>query len=88
MDPRTYQYKFHSYLHKADIKDFHFHTLRHTFATNCISNGADAKSVSEMLGHSNVSITLNKYVHPAMHTKRDILDSLISINGQMRGQTR
>lgn len=87
MDPRTYQYKFHSYLHKADIKDFHFHTLRHTFATNCIIQGADAKSVSEMLGHSNVSITLNKYVHPAMHTKRDILDSLISISGQTNGQS-
>lgn len=76
MDPRTYQYKFHSYLNKANIKDFHFHTLRHTFATNCISNGADVKSVSEMLGHSNVNITLNKYVHPAMDIKRNILDTL------------
>lgn len=86
MDPRTYQYKFHSYLHKANVKDFHFHTLRHTFATNCISNGADAKSVSEMLGHSNVNITLNKYVHPAMDVKRNILDSLVSLSGQNNGQ--
>ena len=86
MDPRTYQYKFHSYLEKAIVKPSHFHALRHTFATNCISNGADVKSVSEMLGHSNVNITLNKYVHPSMDTKRNILDSLSSINGQKSGQ--
>lgn len=86
MDPRTYQYKFHSYLDKALIKKSHFHALRHTFATNCISNGADVKSVSEMLGHSNVNITLNKYVHPSMDTKRNILDSLSFINGQNNGQ--
>lgn len=86
MEPRTYQYKFHSYLDKAFVKQSHFHALRHTFATNCISNGADVKSVSEMLGHSNVNITLNKYVHPSMDTKRNILDSLSYINGQKNGQ--
>ena len=89
MEPRTYQYKFYSYLNKAFVKKFHFHALRHTFATNCISNGADVKSVSEMLGHSNVNITLNKYVHPSMDTKRNILDSLSSIssiNGQVSGR--
>ena len=85
MEPRTYQYKFHSYLNKALVQQSHFHTLRHTFATNCISNGADVKSVSEILGHSNVNITLNKYVHPSMDTKRNILDSLSSINGQNSG---
>ena len=37
MEPRTYQYKFYSYLNKAYIKKSHFHALRHTFATNCIS---------------------------------------------------
>lgn len=86
MEPRTYQYKFHSYLNKALVQKSHFHALRHTFATNCISNGADVKSVSEILGHSNVNITLNKYVHPSMDTKRNILDSLSSINGQNNGQ--
>lgn len=85
MEPRTYQYKFHSYLSKALVQKSHFHTLRHTFATNCISNGADVKSVSEILGHSNVNITLNKYVHPSMDTKRNILDSLSSISGQKNG---
>lgn len=76
MDPRTYQYKFKAYLKKADIEPVHFHSLRHTFATNCISNGADVKSVSEILGHANVNITLNRYVHPAMETKRNIVNSI------------
>ena len=57
MDPRTYQYKFQSILKKAGIESTHFHALRHTFATNCINSGADAKSVSEILGHANVNIT-------------------------------
>lgn len=87
MDPRTYQYKFQGYLRDAGVKDTHFHTLRHTFATNCISNGADVKSVSELLGHSNVNVTMNRYVHPAMDTKRDILDSLLSLRGQKKGQS-
>lgn len=86
MDPRTYQYRFRSYLQEANIEETNFHVLRHTFATNCISNGADVKSVSEMLGHSSVSITLNKYVHPAMEVKRDYLNSLPSIYGQKNGQ--
>ena len=76
MDPRTYQYRFQTYLQAARIESCHFHILRHTFATNCINSGADVKSVSELLGHSNVSITLNKYVHPAMDIKRNYLNAL------------
>lgn len=76
LEPRTYQYKFKSYLAEAGIEEKNFHTLRHTFATNCISSGADVKSVSEMLGHSDVKITLNRYVHPTLDTKREYLNSL------------
>ena len=86
MDPRTYQNRFHIYLREAGIGNTHFHALRHTFATNCISSGADVKSVSELLGHSNVNITMNKYGHPDMNVKRDCLDSLTTIYGQMMGQ--
>ena len=76
MEPRTYQNKFKSYLNEAGIEQTHFHVLRHTFATNCISNGADAKSVSEILGHSDVKITLNRYVHPTIDAKRNHLNLL------------
>ncbi len=86
MEPRTYQNKFKSYLKQAGLKDTNFHILRHTFATNCIDNGADVKSISEVLGHSDVKITLNRYVHPSVSTKRGHLDSLFSIYGQYRGQ--
>lgn len=86
LDPRTYQYKFQSYLRDMDMPKTHFHVLRHTFATNCIESGADVKSVSEILGHSNVNITLNKYVHPTMDTKRNHLNSLSATYGQIMGQ--
>lgn len=85
-DPRTYQYKFRKYLSEAGVEEHNFHTLRHTFATNCINSGADIKSVSEMLGHSDVKITLNRYVHPSMHVKRSHLNQLDSIYGQYLGQ--
>ena len=82
MEPRTYQNKFKSYLTEAGIEQTHFHVLRHTFATNCISNGADAKSVSEILGHSDVKITLNRYVHPTVDTKRNHLNGLDTLYHQ------
>ena len=86
MEPRTYQNKFQYYLKSAGIERKNFHILRHTFATNCISSGADAKSLSEILGHSDVKITLNRYVHPAFETKRQHMNSLSSVYGQLMGQ--
>ena len=70
MDPRTYQYKFQSILKKAGIESTHFHALRHTFATNCINSGADAKSVSEILGHASTSVTIDTYAHLTEEKKR------------------
>lgn len=75
-EPRTYQYRFQKILFEAGIAKHNFHILRHTFATNCISSGADIKSLSEILGHSSVYITLNRYVHPTIDTKRRHLNNL------------
>lgn len=86
MEPRTYQYKFARFLKAAGVEHKNFHILRHTFATNCIDSGADAKSVSEMLGHSDVSITLSRYVHPAAARKREYLNALTAVYGQAGGQ--
>lgn len=86
LDPRTYQNKFQKYLQAADIEHKNFHCLRHTFATNCINSGADIKSLSEILGHSDVKITLNRYVHPTLETKRQHMNSLSAIYGQYLGQ--
>ena len=82
MEPRTYQNHFKSYLREIGGADYNFHTLRHTFATNCIDNGMDVKSLSEILGHSDVQITLNRYVHPTMDTKRKHINALSATYGQ------
>lgn len=82
MEPRTYQYKYRSYLKEAGIAYKNFHTLRHTFATNCIAGGMDVKCLSEILGHSDVKTTMNKYVHPSMENKRDQLNQCLSNYGQ------
>lgn len=81
-EPRTYQYRFQRLLSEAGIGKHNFHVIRHTFATNCINSGADIKSLSEILGHSNVNITLNRYVHPTIDTKRKHLNNLSSVYGQ------
>lgn len=75
-EPRTYQYRFQKLLEDAGIGRHNFHVIRHTFATNCINSGADIKSLSEILGHSNVNITLNRYVHPTIDMKRKHLNNL------------
>lgn len=87
-DPRTYEYKFRRYQLDAGIPVKNFHVLRLTFATNCINIGMDAKSVSEILGHKDVRITLNCYVHPSMESKRASVNSLSAVYGQIRGQER
>ena len=86
MEPRTLQNHFKRLLKKAGLKHKNFHALRHTFATNCIESGADIKSLSEILGHSDVQISLNRYVHPSMDSKRKYLDGLSRFYGQIQGQ--
>lgn len=63
-------------LKNCGIHNANFHLLRHTYDTVCIENGFDAKTVSELLGHSNVNITLNRYVHSSLEMKRRYVDRL------------
>ena len=88
MEPRTYQYQFKRYLIETKIPAYNFHILRHTFATNCIDNGMDVKCLSEILGHSNVQITLDRYIHPSMDTKRKYINALSDDYGQLCGQKK
>lgn len=88
VDPRTYEYRFRRYQINAGITPRNFHVLRHTFATNCISTEGDVKAVSEMLGHSDIRITLNRYMHPTMDNKREYVNKLSDKYGQMRGQAK
>ena len=76
VEPRNYQYYFKEILKRSKVKKYKFHTLRHTFATNCIEAGMDIKSLSEILGHADVSITLNIYVHSSDKAKRKYLEKI------------
>ena len=76
VEPRNYQYHFKEILKRSKVKKYKFHTLRHTFATNCIEAGMDIKSLSEILGHADVSITLNIYVHSSDKAKRRYLEKI------------
>ena len=70
VEPRALQYRFAKILKKVNLPSVHFHSLRHAFAINCIALGFDIKTLSEILGHSSVEITLNRYVHSSMDRKR------------------
>ena len=76
VEPRNYPYHFKEILKRSKVKKYKFHTLRHTFATNCIEAGMDIKSLSEILGHADVSITLNIYVHSSDKAKRKYLEKI------------
>ena len=62
------------------LEDFHFHQLRHTFTSNLLSNGAAPKDVQELLGHADVSTTMNIYAHATREAKRTsarLLDKVV-----------
>lgn len=80
MQPRTFEYRYHKVLEECNVGSINYHALRHTFATRCIEAGVDVKSLSEILGHANVSITLNTYVHSSIDMKRNQLEKMIQLS--------
>jgi integrase len=78
MEPRNYRYYFSKYLERAGVNKVNFHALRHTFATEMIKRGADIKTLSVLLGHTNTKITLDLYVHPGIEQKRKCIELLNS----------
>lgn len=86
LEPRTLQYQMRKILREADVDNRNFHILRHTFATNCVESGMDIKTLSVILGHSDVKITLNRYVHPTLDSKRKQIGQLLDFYGQICGQ--
>ena len=79
MEPRALQYRFARYTQQCGLEHVNFHALRHTFATRCIEVGFEVKSLSEILGHSNVKVTLDRYVHSSMELKRTNINKLSAI---------
>lgn len=74
VEPRTMQYRFAKILKNANLPSVHFHSLRHLFATNCVALGFDIKTLSEILGHSSIEVTLSRYVHSSMERKRKCME--------------
>ena len=83
-EPRTYRNYYSKLMTKLGIPKLKYHGLRHSFATRCIEAGCDYKTVSVLLGHSNISTTLNLYVHPNMEQKKRCISkmfkSLVSVS--------
>lgn len=76
IEPRSLYNKYKGFLSACGIGDHTFHALRHTFATRSVEQGFDPKSLSEILGHADVAITLKLYVHPSMELKRAYMDRM------------
>ena len=74
-EPRTMQNRF-KILKACGIRNVNFHLLRHTYATVCIEKGFDPKTLSELLGHADAAITLNRYVHSSMDIKKEYVSRL------------
>jgi len=84
VEPRTMQNRFRKYANQLGLRYSNTHILRHTFATRCMALGFDAKTLSEILGHSRVEITLNRYVHSSDEHKRSQMELLFN-RGQNNG---
>lgn len=76
---RSYQRTFEVILRKCKIKHYNFHCLRHTFATRALELGMDIKTLSEILGHTNVAITLNRYAHSLLEYKKQEMNKIAQI---------
>lgn len=76
VEPRTMQYRYKKISQSAEIEDHNYHKLRHTFATNCAEKGFDVKTLSVVLGHSSVNLTLNRYIHPDRSHERRLMNSM------------
>ena len=83
-EPHTLYVRYERFLRRNGFDSYTFHALRHTFATRGIEAGFDAKSLSEILGHSDVSTTMRCYVHPSVDQKRKQMETLF--NPEIRGQ--
>ncbi|MDR3119620.1 MAG: site-specific integrase [Mediterranea sp.] len=75
-EPRTYRNYYKKLMKELDMPKLKFHGLRHSFATRCIESNCDYKTVSVILGHSNISTTLNLYVHPNMEQKKKCINQM------------
>ncbi len=82
IEPRTYRVYYKRLMKSLKIPEIKFHGLRHSFATRCIESNCDYKTVSVLLGHSDISTTLNLYVHPNMEQKKRCISKMFKSLGK------
>ena len=76
-EPRTYRNYYYRLMKRLEIPRLKYHGLRHSFATRCIESNCDYKTVSVLLGHANITTTLNLYVHPNMEQKKRCITKML-----------
>lgn len=81
-EPRTYRNYYHRLMKRLGIPRLKYHGLRHSFATRCIESNCDYKTVSVLLGHANITTTLNLYVHPNMEQKKRCISKMLKSLGK------
>ena len=81
-EPRTYRNYYHRLMARLDVPRLKYHGLRHSFATRCIESNCDYKTVSVLLGHANITTTLNLYVHPNMEQKKKCITKMFKSLGK------
>ena len=79
VEPRTMQYRYKKILRTAEVEDHNYHKLRHTFATNSAEKGFNVKALSAVLGHSSVTLTLNRYIHPDRTYERRLMNMCMQL---------
>lgn len=79
VEPRTMQYRYKKILQSAEVDNHNYHKLRHTFATNSAEKGFNVKALSAVLGHSSVTLTLNRYIHPDRTYERRLMNMCIRL---------
>ena len=81
IEPHTYRNYYKRLLYKLRLPAVKFHGIRHSFATRCMESKCDYKTLSVILGHSNISTTLNLYVHPDAEQKKKCIDKMLKSLG-------
>ena len=79
VEPRTIQYRYKKILQSAEVENYNYHKLRHTFATNSAEKGFNVKALSAVLGHSSVTLTLNRYIHPDRTYERRLMNMCMQL---------
>lgn len=85
-EPRCYRKSIKAYLKQAAVRQVRPHALRHTFATTCLQAGCDVKTLSELLGHANANITLQRYVHSDLTRKHQEMNRIFSHQVSIKGR--